>query len=77
MYDATKSLLWALILLALIIYVFGLLFASAALDHAVTVGPDVIDPQLKRFFGSVDVAVTTLYRSVLGGLVSLLELSAF
>ena len=67
MYDATKSLLWALILLALIIYVFGLLFSSAALDHVVA-SDGVVDAKLDMYFGSVDAAVTTLYRSILGGL---------
>mmetsp|Transcript_41578 Transcript_41578/g.96822 ORF Transcript_41578/g.96822 Transcript_41578/m.96822 type:complete len:563 (-) Transcript_41578:60-1748(-) len=66
MFDATKSLLWALVLLALIIYVFGLLFTSAALDHRLTTGME--DSQLSRYWGTLDVSVTTLYRSVLGGL---------
>eukprot|EP00437_Effrenium_voratum_P028819 CAMPEP_0181406536 /NCGR_PEP_ID=MMETSP1110-20121109/5322_1 /TAXON_ID=174948 /ORGANISM="Symbiodinium sp., Strain CCMP421" /LENGTH=504 /DNA_ID=CAMNT_0023528951 /DNA_START=33 /DNA_END=1543 /DNA_ORIENTATION=+ len=65
MLDATKSLAWALLLLALIVYVFGVVFANAALDYMVeSTSVNLVG----RHWGSVDVSITTLYRAVLGGL---------
>jgi len=65
MFDATRSLAWALFLGALVVYVFALIFSNAAIDHLLSQEEHVT---LQRHWGTMDLAVTTLYRSILGGL---------
>mmetsp|Transcript_7656 Transcript_7656/g.17608 ORF Transcript_7656/g.17608 Transcript_7656/m.17608 type:complete len:551 (-) Transcript_7656:133-1785(-) len=64
MVGATKSLFWTLLLLGLVLYVFGILFTDACLDHSNNNGSDA---NLSHFFGSLTISMTTLYRSVLAG----------
>lgn len=63
--DTTRQLLWALILLGLVQYSFGILFTDAVLDYAASNGPD--EAQM-RYFGTVYTSVITLFRAILGGL---------
>lgn len=63
--DTTRQLLWALILLGLVQYSFGILFTDAVLDYSASNGPDA--DQMK-YFGTVFTSVMTLFRSILGGL---------
>lgn len=63
--DTTRQLLWALILLGLVQYSFGILFTDAVLDYLASNGPDA--DQMK-YFGTVFTSVMTLFRSILGGL---------
>ncbi|CAJ1379963.1 unnamed protein product [Effrenium voratum] len=63
--DTTRQLMWALLLLGLVQYSFGLLFTDAVLDHAVNNGPDAAQ---MRYFGTVYTSVITLFRAILGGL---------
>jgi len=66
--DTTKSLVWALLLLLLIQYTFGILFTDAALDHIHS--PDaVVDAEnMRKYFGNVWTSTETLFRSLLGGI---------
>jgi len=66
--DATRSLFWALLLLMIAFYIFGLLFTDAVLQHLeVASNPNCCD-LLKVYFGSVSKSMTTLFRSILGGI---------
>ncbi|CAJ1367348.1 unnamed protein product [Effrenium voratum] len=62
--DATRSLFWALFLLLIILYIFGILFTDAVLDHF-NFSP--AESELQFYFGSVSRSMTTLFRSILGG----------
>jgi hypothetical protein len=65
-----KSLGWALLLLAMIIYVFGILFTQAVVDFVYSNGhaDDPGDQELLFFFGSLGVSTLTLYQAVTGGM---------
>jgi len=63
--DTTRQLLWALILLGLVQYSFGIMFTDAVLDYQLEHGED---PVLKQYFGTVYASVSTLFRAILGGI---------
>jgi len=71
-----KSLSWAMVLLFLIIYVFGILFTQAVNDHLVETLDeygmlrDVADDHwvLPMYWGSLPRAMFTLFQSISGGL---------
>ncbi|CAE7319879.1 unnamed protein product [Symbiodinium sp. CCMP2592] len=69
-----KSLVWALVLLVLIMYVFAILLTQAATDRIreMQAAPDFewtdSDLALKDFWGSLGDAVSTLFMSITGGL---------
>ena len=65
--DTTRQLAWALLLLGLVIYSFGILFADAALDHSLrySLGDE---HALMLYFGGVYLSCQTLFRAILGGL---------
>eukprot|EP00439_Symbiodinium_sp_Y106_P063826 s471_g9.t3 len=63
--DTLMSLFWALVLLLLIIYTFGILFTDAAIDYALYNEPD---PMMEAHFGTLYQSLTTLLRSILGGI---------
>ena len=63
--DTTRQLIWALVLLTLVIYSFGILFTDASQDHMFRNGPDAA---MDEHFGSVYASCTTLFRSILAGM---------
>eukprot|EP00929_Paragymnodinium_shiwhaense_P006953 TRINITY_DN11090_c0_g1_i1.p1 TRINITY_DN11090_c0_g1~~TRINITY_DN11090_c0_g1_i1.p1 ORF type:complete len:508 (-),score=108.52 TRINITY_DN11090_c0_g1_i1:149-1672(-) len=66
-----KTVFWAMILLLLIIYVFGLLFVQALADHKEAIGlenHDQLGDDLIMFWGSLPDAMITLYKTIAGGL---------
>lgn len=63
--DTTRQLLWALILLGLVQYSFGIMFTDAVLDYQLEHGEDRV---LKQYFGTVYASVSTLFRAILGGI---------
>jgi len=63
-----KSLFWSLLLLALIMYMFGILFADAVLDHRNELGFGDEGSDLSKFFGGLYPSVVTLFRSISNGL---------
>ena len=66
--DTTRQLVWALILLLLVIYSFGILFTDAVLEYlfaGASEGEDTTD--LMKYFGTVFSSCSTLFRSILGG----------
>ena len=64
-----KALLWALLLLALIIYVFAVLFTQTV--HAYVVDshplPDLEKRAIDRYFGSLANSMLSLFKSIAGG----------
>lgn len=64
------GLFWAFVTLALILYIFALMFVQGltgyVIDEGVNVGP--INEQIKYYFGSVQTAALTLYKCTSGGL---------
>eukprot|EP00439_Symbiodinium_sp_Y106_P012854 s1224_g1.t2 len=67
-----KSLFWALMLLIVIVYVFGVLFTQAVndflLDNAATMPLTKSDEELARnYFGSLQDAMLSLFMSIAGG----------
>ncbi|CAJ1405245.1 unnamed protein product [Effrenium voratum] len=66
--DTTKSLVWAMLLLALIVYIFSILFTDVVLDHLQYDGTSSIgDEKLAMYFGTIFSSCTTLFRSLLNG----------
>ncbi|OLQ01069.1 Voltage-dependent T-type calcium channel subunit alpha-1H [Symbiodinium microadriaticum] len=65
--DTTRQLAWALLLLGLVIYSFGILFADAALDYGIRYDLSE-DATLLEYFGGVYLSCQTLFRAILGGL---------
>eukprot|EP00435_Cladocopium_sp_Y103_P044585 s696_g12.t1 len=69
-----KSLVWALVLLALIMYVFAIMLSSAAIDRLVDLQElprdawSASDLALEGFWGSMGDAVSTLFMSITGGI---------
>ena len=63
--DTTRQLVWALILLLLVIYSFGILFTDAVLEYLFSNPAD--DGDLFKYFGTVYRSCSTLFRSILGG----------
>jgi Ca2+-binding EF-hand superfamily protein len=64
-----KSLLWAMVLLVMIIYVFGLAFTMQALDFVEKTDDLGQDEKatLTQEWGSLDVSMYTLFQSISGG----------
>lgn len=58
-----KSLVWAVLLLGVIMYSFGVVFTQAAKEHEVEAGPT----QLSYYYGSVMRSILTLFKSVTNG----------
>ncbi|CAE7657524.1 Scn3a [Symbiodinium sp. CCMP2456] len=68
--DTLRSLFWALLLLFLIIYVFGILFTDIALEYVQEnyQANGEIDLNLMKYFGSLYNSTATLFRAISGGL---------
>ncbi|CAK0882629.1 unnamed protein product [Prorocentrum cordatum] len=64
-----KSLMWAIVLMLMIIYVFGIAFTGEALEFADTAGGVVQDDHGKLLaeWGSLDASMYTLFQSISGG----------
>eukprot|EP00434_Breviolum_minutum_P033997 symbB.v1.2.030087.t1/scaffold3353.1/size58589/7 len=71
-----KALFWALVLLILVVYVFGVLFAQAVNDHLLE--HDLPEPEIERatepekteagrYFGSLEQSMLSLFMSIAGG----------
>ncbi|CAE7661271.1 Cacna1c, partial [Symbiodinium sp. CCMP2456] len=62
-----KSLIWALVLLALIVYVFAVLFAQAVGDHVLDPNAEPLPEAAERYFYSLPIAMLSLFMSIAGG----------
>jgi len=61
--DTVRQVVWAMLLLVLMIYSFGILFTDMALQYL----EETSDPVLDNFFGSVYQSCSTLFRALLEG----------
>eukprot|EP00927_Polykrikos_kofoidii_P029814 TRINITY_DN2570_c0_g2_i1.p1 TRINITY_DN2570_c0_g2~~TRINITY_DN2570_c0_g2_i1.p1 ORF type:complete len:632 (-),score=117.38 TRINITY_DN2570_c0_g2_i1:198-2093(-) len=62
-----KSLLGAMFLLVMVLYLFGVFFTQMVVDERKG-NPDLRDPTLDKLFGSLLTTMLTLYMNVTGGL---------
>lgn len=63
--ETMKSVIWAIVLLLLIIYFFGVLFTTSTIEYLQMDGQD---PHMIDYWGSLDVTMLTLLQSVTNGL---------
>jgi len=61
-----RSLIWTMVLLLLIIYVFGIVFAQRVSDHRRDTDVSE-DPRLVTFWGDLFVSMFTLFKTISGG----------
>jgi hypothetical protein len=69
--DSMSSLFWCFVVIALAIYVFAILFISAAAEHFAKVGGNSIDETsdgLRLLYGDIYTASVTLFMVISGGL---------
>eukprot|EP00930_Biecheleria_cincta_P096366 TRINITY_DN88227_c0_g1_i1.p1 TRINITY_DN88227_c0_g1~~TRINITY_DN88227_c0_g1_i1.p1 ORF type:complete len:632 (+),score=107.76 TRINITY_DN88227_c0_g1_i1:89-1984(+) len=67
LWSAVSSMFWAVTLMGFVMYIFAVIITEAALAHSLQhAGTDVAD-SLNRHFGSVPLAIYTLYKSVTNG----------
>lgn len=62
-----RSLIWAMLLLALIMYVFGVVFTQAIADHMLALEVNQSESIYTEFWGSLPRAMLTLWASVSNG----------
>ena len=66
-----KALFWALLLLGLIVYVFGILFAQAAYDYVSDPANPALPPEVQeryeRYFESLLKSMLAMFMSITGG----------
>jgi len=65
--DSMKSLMWALLMLSIILYVFAILFTQFAMDYVKSNPTSMAVPELHRQFGSMPVTLYSLLQAMLGG----------
>jgi len=69
--NTLKSLLWAIILLVLIIYVFAVIFTQSVnsflREDSNTLDPE-LEPNLVKYFGSLTDSMLSLFMSIAGGI---------
>eukprot|EP00928_Gymnodinium_smaydae_P012244 TRINITY_DN14448_c0_g1_i2.p1 TRINITY_DN14448_c0_g1~~TRINITY_DN14448_c0_g1_i2.p1 ORF type:complete len:525 (+),score=105.08 TRINITY_DN14448_c0_g1_i2:38-1576(+) len=61
-----KTVLWAMLMLLLIIYLFGMIFCQAIAEHIQD--REVVSADLLLYWGSLPKAMFTLFKSISGGL---------
>jgi len=66
--NTLKSLFWAMLLLALIIYVFGILLTDVANNYIVDSPGSEANTMLDQYFGNLHASSQTLFMSISGGL---------
>ena len=66
--NTLKSLFWAMLLLALIMYVFGIVFTDIVNNHILETDSVEITGDLEKYFGTLHISVQTLFMSISGGL---------
>ncbi|CAE6911260.1 putative tubulin--tyrosine ligase C12B10.04 [Symbiodinium microadriaticum] len=66
--NTLKSLFWAMLLLALIMYVFGIVFTDIVNNHILETDSVETIGDLEKYFGTLHISVQTLFMSISGGL---------
>jgi len=70
-FSTLKSLVWAMLLLIIIMYLFAILFTQAAVDFLAEAGDganDADDQLMRKYFGTVPRSVATLFMTISGGM---------
>lgn len=62
-----KSLVWALVLMCIIVYICGIMFTQAATNHVIETGEED-NSDVLEYWGTLGTSMYTLYQSVTGGL---------
>merc|ERR1719264_321197 len=66
---STRALLWSAVLLALVLYIFGIFFAQGVLTF-ITSGDDIpeqVRADLLMYFGSIEATMVTMFAVISGG----------
>jgi len=63
-----KSVFWALTLMGLIIYVFGMILTQAVSDFVIDGGSSFAGSDLTVFWGDLSLSILTLFKAIAGGL---------
>jgi len=72
-FGTLKSLVWAMFLLIMIIYVFGIVFTQAVNEHLDSISPDdftdvdMNTDSLIHYFGTLPRSILTLFKCIAGG----------
>ncbi|CAK0895268.1 unnamed protein product, partial [Prorocentrum cordatum] len=66
--DSVKSLMWALVLLGLVIYVFGIFFTHYTTEHMRRQGKGNTSIHIDEHFGNLWLTLYTLFHSMLNGI---------
>lgn len=69
-YGTMKACCWTIMLLLIIMYVFGMIFAQATSDFLLEKDPDSLNGEFSRlrfYYGSLPRTIFTLYKAILGG----------
>jgi voltage-gated sodium channel len=64
------SLFWSVVAMALIFYMFGLVFVQGTTIYFIDMGSDLdpdVEALLRLYFGSVETAIITLFKATTGG----------
>lgn len=67
-FNSVKSLVWAMFLLSLIMYIFGVLFMQVLAEALVKDVPEVDPVLVDKHYGTMQATIYTLYRSISGGI---------
>ena len=62
--DTIRQVFWAMVLLGLMIYSFGILFTDMCLQHLESFPLEI---QMPKYFGSLYISCNTLFRALLEG----------
>lgn len=62
--DTVRQVFWAMVLLVLMIYSFGILFTDMSLQY---VESNSVDEEMDKYFGSLYISCNTLFRALLEG----------
>mmetsp|Transcript_26639 Transcript_26639/g.35900 ORF Transcript_26639/g.35900 Transcript_26639/m.35900 type:complete len:282 (+) Transcript_26639:1-846(+) len=69
--DSMKSLMWALLMLSIILYVFAILFTQSATDYIKSIRElqqtPMMAPEVQRMFGTIPNTLYSLLQAMLGG----------
>eukprot|EP00928_Gymnodinium_smaydae_P070628 TRINITY_DN54429_c0_g1_i1.p1 TRINITY_DN54429_c0_g1~~TRINITY_DN54429_c0_g1_i1.p1 ORF type:complete len:657 (+),score=115.70 TRINITY_DN54429_c0_g1_i1:149-2119(+) len=65
-FGTLKTVSWALVLLMLIMYLFGIFFAQSVANHSLMATS--IDPSLDLYYGRLTSTILTLFQAIIGGI---------
>merc|ERR1719310_2671950 len=77
--NTVKNCVWTSLLLCMILYIFGVLFAQASIDHLLDKAPNLLTVKqdkseeellnlLNEYFSTLPRSIFTCFKSILGGI---------